>query len=131
MSIKKMSRIQRVLELTSLGMTIPEISQTLEEAGYRHHSQITVWRDQNSLEAKEFIRELQRRQLRGIAQAELPLQLKWRAHLLDRLMPHRIEAKTEGQQNIIIKVWKPETEPKKGETKNDAEPNSGDPILSP
>ena len=60
-----------------------------------------------------------------------PLAYTTIAQLLGKTLTQKIEAKTEGQQNIIIKVWKPETEPKKGETKNDAKPKGGDSVLPP
>jgi hypothetical protein len=105
MSAKRTGRRQRVLELTALGMSIPEISETLGKEGYRYHGERTVWSDQNSDEAKEFVKELQRRQLRDIAQADLPVKLKWRAHLLDKLMPQKIEQKTEQTLDVKKPGW--------------------------
>ena len=80
----------------------------MAEEGYWHVSLRTINRLLNSLEAQTYVEELKRLQLRDITIAEIPLRLKYRDRLLDKMMPRKVEQKIEGQQTIVVKVWKPE-----------------------
>jgi orotate phosphoribosyltransferase-like protein len=106
--ISKAGRLARALELKTRGLTYAEISQRMAEEGYWHVSLRTINRLLNSLEAQTYVEELKRLQLRDITIAEIPLRLKYRDRLLDKMMPRKVEQKIEGQQTIVVKVWKPD-----------------------
>ncbi len=88
-------RVRRVLELSTSGMTIPDISAMMKKEGFRA-SERTVWSDLNGIEAKEYLEEILRKQLTDITIADIGLRLQYRGKLLDKLMPSKIEQKVEG-----------------------------------
>lgn len=69
----------------------------MAEEGYWHVSLRTINRLLNSLEAQAYVEELKRLQLRDITIAEIPLRLKYRDRLLDKLMPRKIQHKVTGE----------------------------------
>ncbi len=89
-------RVRRVLELSTSGMTIPDISEMMKSEGYAA-SERTVWGDLNSIEAQDYLEEILRKQLTDITIAEIGLRLKYRGRLLDKLLPSRIEQRVEGE----------------------------------
>jgi len=89
-------RLRRVLELSTSGMTIPDISDMMKEEGFKA-SERTVWNDLNSTEAKDYLEEILRKQLTDITIADIGLRLKYRGKLLDKLLPSKIEQKVEGE----------------------------------
>jgi len=89
-------RVRRVLELSTSGMTIPDISDMMKGEGYAA-SERTVWSDLNSVEAQEYLEEVLRKQLTDITIADIGLRLKYRGKLLDKLMPSKIEQKIESE----------------------------------
>ena len=87
-------RVRRVLELSTAGMTIPEISERMKSENFAA-SERTVWNDLNSLEAQQYQDEILRKQLTDITIAPIGLRLKYRGLLLNRMMPQKIESKAE------------------------------------
>ena len=96
-------RARRVLELTTAGMTIPDISEMMKSEGFAA-SERTVWRDLNSVEAKDYQDEILRKQLTDITLADIGLRLKYRDKLLDKLMPQKIEQKISGERQQKMEV---------------------------
>ncbi len=88
-------RVRRVLELSTSGMTIPDISARMIKEGFKA-SERTVWSDLNGIEAKDYQAEILRKQLTDITIADIRLRLKYRGKLLDKLMPSKVEQKIEG-----------------------------------
>lgn len=89
-------RLRRVLELSTSGMTIPDISTLMKQEGYAA-SERTIWNDLNSVEAQDYLEEILRKQLTDITIADIGLRLKYRGKLLDKLLPSKIEQKVEGE----------------------------------
>ena len=89
-------RVRRVLELSTSGMTIPDISAMMKKEGFAA-SERTVWSDLNGIEAKDYMEEILRKQLTDITIADIALRLQYRGKLLDKLLPSKIEQKVEGQ----------------------------------
>ena len=79
-------RVRRVLELSTAGMTIPDISKLMKEEGYAA-SERTVWGDLNSVEAQQYLGEILSKQLTDITIADIELRLKYRGKLIDKLLP--------------------------------------------
>jgi len=88
--------VRRVLELSTAGMTIPDISDMMKQEGFAA-SERTVWSDLNSIEAKDYLEEILRKQLTDITIADIALRLQYRGKLLDKLLPSKIEQKVEGE----------------------------------
>ncbi len=88
-------RVRRVLELSTSGMTIPDISVMMKGEGFKA-SERTVWSDLNGIDAKDYQAEILRKQLTDITIADIRLRLKYRGKLLDKLMPSKVEQKIEG-----------------------------------
>ena len=105
-NIQRLKRDKRVIELYCMGLTQRQTSDRMREEGFRI-SPRTVETVLHGKTAAEEAEEIKRRQLQDIAIADPALRLKWRAHLLDRLMPHRIEQKTEGKQSIVLEIYRP------------------------
>lgn len=106
--IKTDSRLARALELKIRGLTYAEISKRMTEEGYNKVSLRTINRLLNSLEAQNYVEELKRLQLRDITIAEIPLRLKYRDKLLDKLMPRKVEQRVSGDLKQDIEVKFPE-----------------------
>jgi len=108
-------RVRRVLELSTSGMTIPDISALMKTEGFAA-SERTVWSDLNSIEAKDYLAEILRKQLTDISLAPINLRLQYRGKLLDKLMPSKIEQKVEGEvrtydvESLLDEVLKKEDE---------------------
>jgi len=81
----------RVVEFWALGLSAVETARAMKDEGYRI-SQHTVYNDRHSTEAREYVDELIRRQLRDIALGDLELKLNYRDKLLGKLIPQKIEA---------------------------------------
>ena len=91
-------RVKRVLELSTSGMTIPQISAALKKEGIHAFSERTVWDDLNSVEAQEYLDELIRKQLSDITiEKSSNLRMKYRGQLIMRLLPSKVEQKVEGE----------------------------------
>jgi hypothetical protein len=88
--MKQTTRRRRILELWAIGTSIPQTVKTMRKEGFRV-SEKTVYRDRHSLEMKEMIDELTRRQLNDIDKAKPILRMKYRDKILEKLMPHKIE----------------------------------------
>lgn len=96
-SAARKRRVKRVLELSTSGMTIPQISAALKKEGIHAFSERTVWADLNSVEAKEYLDELIRKQLTDITtEKDSNLRMKYRGQLIMRLLPSKVEQKVEG-----------------------------------
>jgi len=100
-------RVRRVLELSTAGMTIPDISAKMKQEGFAA-SERTVWNDQHSIEAKDYQEEILRKQLVDITIADTEVRLKYRDKLLDKLMPRKIEQKLTGAVTQEVEVKIPE-----------------------
>lgn len=96
-------RLRRVLELSTVGMTIPDISAKMKQEGFQA-SERTVWNDLHSIEAKDYQEEILRKQLVDITIADVPVRLKYRDKLLDKLMPRKIEQKISGEFEGKVKM---------------------------
>ena len=88
--------MRRVLELSTSGMTIPDISTMMKGEGYAA-SEHTVFNDLHSVEAEDYLEEILRKQLTDITIADISLRLKYRGQLLNKLLPSKIEQKVEGE----------------------------------
>lgn len=99
----KKRRVRRVLELSVAGMTIPEISTLMLKEGHAA-SERTVWADQNSIEAQEYLEEIMRKQLTDITIADIDLRLKYRGKLLDNLIPQKVLQKVEQETKVEVSV---------------------------
>lgn len=114
-SIRRLARIRREIELIVIGMKVPEILKTLHAEGYRI-SEPTFYRDlryahessdpQDILVAIQVIKqELIRKQLADITLASRDhpsLAMKYRAHIIELLTPRQIEQKIEGGIKINL-----------------------------
>ena len=89
--ISKVSRLARALDLKTRGLTDSEISVRMTEEGYRRVSMHTVNRLLNGVEAKLFVDELLRLQLRDITISDTHLRLKYRDKILEKLMPRQTQ----------------------------------------
>ncbi len=103
--------MRRVLELSTSGMTIPDISTMMKGEGYAA-SEHTVFNDLHSVEAEDYLAEILRKQLTDITIAKIGLRLKYRGKLLDNLMPKKIEQKLEatGDLNFVLRAWRPNSD---------------------
>jgi len=108
--IAQRARLDKALELKLRGLSDIEIAARMKEDGYEYCSPRTINRILHEVPEERVLEELKRQQLRDITTADVPLRLKWRAHILDKMMPQKIEAKTEGKQTIVVKMWKPDAE---------------------
>ena len=97
-------RLARALDLKARGLTDAEISERMKDEGYMHVSVRTINSLLNSLEAKSFVDELLRLQLRDITTSDTALRMKYRDRLLEKLMPKRIEQQIEGATDIRIVI---------------------------
>jgi len=102
-------RLRRVLELSTAGMTIPDISTQMKTEGFAA-SERTVWTDLNSIEAKDYQAEILRKQLTDITIADIKTRLKYRGKLLDKLMPSKVEQKVQGDLSFTLEAWRPRKE---------------------
>ena len=101
--LKQTVRRQRVIGLRCVGLTQAQICEKLREDGFSI-SERTVWADLHSATAEEFIEELKRRQLADITLAsdDYEVRLKYRDLLLDKIMPRKVEQKTESKVDVIV-----------------------------
>lgn len=101
--LKQTVRRQRVIGLRCVGLTQAQICEKLREEGFRT-SERTVWADLHSATAEDFIEELKRRQLADIALAgdDYEIRLKYRDLLLDKIMPRKVEQKTESKIAVVV-----------------------------
>jgi hypothetical protein len=101
--LKREVRKRRVIELRCVGLTQAQICEKLREDGFSI-SERTVWEDLHSATAEEFIEELKRRQLADITLAsdDYEIRLKYRDLLLDKIMPRKVEQKTESKVDVIV-----------------------------
>lgn len=101
--VKQEARRKRVIELRCVGLTQAQICEKLREEGFRT-SERTVWADLHSATAEDFIEELKRRQLADIALAgdDYEVRLKYRDLLLDKIMPRKVEQKTESKVAVVV-----------------------------
>jgi transposase len=96
LSLKRANRRLQVIELMCKGFTEIQIAKKLGV------SERTIRRDLRSLEAQEFGEELKRRQLRDIAECEdIRLRLEYRDRLLGKLIPKKVNKKTEGKEEGV------------------------------
>ena len=95
--------MRRVLELSTAGMTIPDISAKMKLEGFAA-SERTVWNDLHSVEVKAYQEEILRKQLTDITIADISLRLKYRDKILDKLLPKKIEQKVSGDLQQKIEV---------------------------
>ena len=102
--ISKVSRLARALDLKTRGLTDSEISVRMTEEGYRRVSMHTINRLLNGVEAKLFVDELLRLQLRDITISDTHLRLKYRDKILEKLMPRRVEQMVDGSSEIRVVV---------------------------
>ena len=84
--LKQATRVQRIVELRSLGYTLRMIADKMKAEGYRI-SEHTVWRDLHSAAMDDINFELMRRQLADInASNDIGLRLEYRSRLIKKLM---------------------------------------------
>jgi len=88
----------RVVELRARGLTYEQIAHELGVCSR------TVIRDMQSVDVKKFVEELVRRQLEDIEGADEKSRLRYRDYILDKLMPKRVEAKTETRGVVEYKI---------------------------
>jgi AcrR family transcriptional regulator len=94
--LKKKARRRRIIELRTQGHTITEIA---EELGV---GDSTVDRDLKSRDAQEFIDALVQQQLADIISAKIGVRLHYRDKLLEKMMPRKVEQKTEGKLDLTV-----------------------------
>ena len=122
----KASRTLRTLELRTLGFPYPDIAEKLRDEGFKT-SYSTVRNDLAYCEKLQlpdetrtvpYRNEIVRRQLMDIAQADIEIRLKARAHIIDKLYPQihysarvediKADSKDIGDQfqELVSKVFK-------------------------
>ena len=102
-------RISRIVQGIADGQTYSQIAQACGV------DERTIYRDRQSAEYHAVFNLLFDRYLRLIKKYENDeklrgLSLKELGMLVRAMIPQRIEAKTEGQQTIIVKMWKPDAD---------------------
>jgi len=82
-----------IVECWGLGFTAEETVRAIKETKQVHVGLATIYRHRHSITAQQIIDELIRKQLRDIAKAEEDeVRMKYRDKLLEKFIPHRIEA---------------------------------------
>ena len=94
--LKKKVRRRQVIELRSRGRTINQIAEKLGVGDS------TVDRDLKSSDIQEFIDALVQQQLIDILDAKIGPRLHYRDKLLEKMMPRKVESKTEGKLDIVV-----------------------------
>jgi IS30 family transposase len=94
--LKKKVRRRKIIELRTRGRTIAEIA---EELGV---GDSTVDRDLKSSDVQEFIDALVQQQLIDILDAKIGPRLHYRDKLLEKMMPRKVESKTEGKLDLAV-----------------------------
>lgn len=93
--------IKRIVELWALGASAEETVKRMRDEGFKI-AIASVYRHRHSITASQMVEEITRRQLRDIAQADMPLALKYRDKLLEKMMPHKIEQHLDAQVNYPV-----------------------------
>jgi transcriptional regulator with XRE-family HTH domain len=94
--IKKAGRISRILELRVKGYTLEQIATELK------CNESTIRRNLKDEPTQAFIDTLMRAQLADILEAKTGTRLHYRDKLLEKLMPRKVESKTEGKLDIAV-----------------------------
>jgi IS30 family transposase len=94
--IKKAGRISRILELRVKGYTHEQIAKEL------NCNEKTIRRNLKDEPTQSFIDTLMQAQLADIIEAKTGTRLHYRDKLLEKLMPRKIEQKTEGKLDIAV-----------------------------
>jgi len=92
--IKKAGRISRILELRVKGYTHEQIAKELK------CNEKTIRRNLKDEPTQSFIDTLMQAQLADIIEAKTGTRLHYRDKLLEKLMPRKIEQKTEGKLQV-------------------------------
>ena len=101
--ISSKARLDRAIDLKCRGLTDREISDHMKEEGYQWVSERTINKILNTVPEERVVEELKRLQLRTITTADVPLQLKYRDRLLEKMMPRRVEQVGSVKQEIDVK----------------------------
>jgi AraC-like DNA-binding protein len=94
--IKKTGRISRILELRVKGYTLEQIATELK------CNESTIRRNLKDESTQAFVDTLIRAQLADIVEAKTGTRLHYRDKLLEKLMPRKVESKTEGKLDIAV-----------------------------
>jgi hypothetical protein len=85
-----------------MGLTIPQIVEKLEDEGTASCEK-TVFRDLHSSTVDDYVEELQRKQFADITLSEnYNVRLRYRDLMLEKLMPRKVEQKTEGKLDLTV-----------------------------
>jgi IS30 family transposase len=107
-------RREKIKELLPRGKTHAEIATTCGVSVKTIDRDVAAWKISGGMEEwlqEEFFRQYQ------FNKVERPtLALSIIANLLGKTLTHRVEARTEGKQTIVVKVWKPDAEPADGDS---------------
>jgi len=94
--VKKAGRISRILELRVKGYTLEQIATELK------CNESTIRRNLKDESTQAFIDALVREQLADIVAAKTGTRLHYRDKLLEKMMPRKVESKTEGKLDIAV-----------------------------
>lgn len=95
----------KIVECWGLGFTAEETVRAVEEWKGITIALNTVYRHRHGITAQQIIDELIRKQLRDIAKDDnSDLRMKYRDKLLDKLIPHRIEAMSKHVEQVDVHV---------------------------
>ena len=94
--VKKAGRISRILELRVKGYTLEQIATELK------CNESTIRRNLQDEPTQAFVDTLIRAQLADIVEAKTGTRLHYRDKLLEKLMPRKVESKTEGKLDIAV-----------------------------
>jgi predicted transcriptional regulator len=94
--IKKATRISKALQLQAKGYTLEQIAQELG------CNEKTIRRNLKDEPTQAFIDALVQAQLVDIVGAKTGTRLHYRDKLLEKMMPRKVESKTEGKLDIAV-----------------------------
>jgi hypothetical protein len=108
-----------MIELKMRGFTNAAASLRMREEGYMKVCEKTIstfWQTMKRVSPYQIVEELQRQQLADITMSEdREVRLKYRDRLLDKLMPQRIESRSEAETTLVLKMWRPDENPQRGD----------------
>jgi hypothetical protein len=106
--LNQKARFKKIVQGLNAGKTYGKIA---EECGV---SERTIYTDRHTLGFQDFVIDIFDTQLYDIAGLRKlgdKTAMFLRDRLLAKLLPQKIEQKTEGETSIIIKMWKPDADP--------------------
>lgn len=98
------ARLDRAIDLKCRGLTDREISVRMTEEGFLLSSERTINRILNQVPENRIVEELKRLQLRDMTTADVPIRLKYRDKLLEKMMPVKPrQMEITGMPSLIVR----------------------------